>query len=294
MRAMIVYGRALDQNNKQLYLACKRLTDKPVLARIMNLSAYIGSDRSRFWHGDKELGHIDLCFLRSFGPGSFEQVTKRVSMMEHLEFSDTFVINSAQAFRRARDKYSTMCILARAGVPILPIYVTEMAHWAYRVSKGWKQVVYKPIMGSLGFGSMKFENADLAFNAYTTLERMGQPLYVQEYVEKSDQDIRAFVLGEKVIASMYRMALNKEWKTNVAQGAQPESIQLSSKLERLAVKAAKALSLLYAGVDILENGKKTMVLEVNAAPSWQGLQKATGVDVAEELVRYAVDYMKHG
>jgi len=290
---MIVYGRALDENNKQLYQACKKLIGKPILARIMDLSSYIGSDGSRFWHGDKELRHIDLCFLRSFGPGSFEQVAKRVSMMEHFELSGTLVVNSIQAYRRARDKYSSMYTLAREGLPIPPTYVTEMAHWAYRASKGFKQVVYKPIMGSLGFGSMKFDNADLAFNAYTTLERLGQPLYVQEYMEKPGRDIRAFILGERVIASILRVAPPTEWKTNVAQGAQTKPIQLPPKLERLAVNAAKSLGLLYAGVDILEDEKKVVVIEVNGSPSWQGLQNATGVNVAEELVRYVVNYLKH-
>jgi len=289
---MIVYGRALDENNKQLYQACERLVGKPILARIMDMSAYVGPDGSRFWHGDKELGHTDLCFLRSFGPGSFEQVTKRVSMMEHMEVSGTLVVNPIQAYRRARDKYSTMYTLARAGLPVPPTYVTEMAHWAYRASKGLEHVVYKPIVGSLGFGSMKFDNADLAFNAYTTLERLGQPLYVQECVEKLGRDIRAFVLGERVIASIYRVAQLREWKTNVAQGAQARPMQLSSKLEKLAVKAAKSLGLLYAGVDLLEDEEKAVVLEVNGSPSWQGLRKATGVNVAEELVKHVIDYMK--
>jgi len=259
----------------------------------MDLSAYIGPDGSRFWHGDKELGHIDLCFLRSFGSGSFEQVTKRVSMMEHLELSGTSLVNSTQAYRRAKDKYSTMYTLAKAGLPIPPTYITEMAHWAYRVSKGFKSVVYKTFMGSLGFGSMKFDNADLAFNAYTTLERLGQPLYIQEYMEKHGRDIRAFVLGERVLASIYIMARTAEWKTNVAQGAQARPLQLPPKLEKLALKAAKALGLLYAGVDILEDERKAVVLEVNGSPSWQRLQRATGVNVAEELVQYVMNFMKH-
>jgi len=289
---MIVYGRALDENNKQLYRTCKKLIGKSILARIMDLSAYVGPDGSRIWHGDKELGHMDLCFLRSFGPGSFEQVTKRVSMMEHLELSGTLMVNSTQACRRARDKYSTVCTLARAGLPIPSTYITEMAHWAYRASKGFKQVIYKPITGSLGFGSMKFDSVDLAFNAYATLERLGQPLYVQEYLEKPGRDIRAFVLGGRVIASIYRVAQPTEWKTNVAQGAQAEPIQLPPKLEKLAIEAAKVLGLLYAGVDIMEDGKKAVILEVNGSPSWQGLQKATGVNVAEELVNHVINYMK--
>jgi len=97
------------------------------------------------------------------------------------------------------------------------------------------------------------------------------------------RDVRAFVLGGKVIASIYR----------VAQGAEAKPIQLAPKLEKLAAKAAEAMGLIYAGVDIMEDEKKdAVVLEVNGSPSWQGLQKATGVNVAEELVEYVINYMK--
>jgi len=293
MKAMIVYGRGLDDNNKQLYAACKKFVGKPILARIMDLSAYIRSDRSRFWHGDKQLGHIDLCFLRSFGSGSCEQITKRISMMEHLELSGVLMVNSTYAYRKTKDKYSMTYTLARAKLPIPRTYVTETAHWAYRASGDFKQSVYKPIVGSLGFGSMKFENIDLAFNAYTTLERLGQPLYIQEYLEKPGRDIRAFVLGDQILASVYRVAQPGRWKTNVAQRAKTKPMQLSTEIQKLAVKAAKALNLLYAGVDILETGQGAVIAEVNASPSWQGVQQTTGINIAENLVQFIVDYMKH-
>jgi len=292
MKPIIVYGRALDENNKQLYAACKKLIGKTLMVRIMDMSSYIGPDGSRFWHGDKELSEIDLCFLRSFGPGSCEQVTKRISMMEHLELSGAFMVNSTYAYRKAKDKYSMMCALARAGLPIPKTYVTEMAHWAHRASQGFKRIVYKPIVGSLGLGSMKFDSPDLAFNAYKTLERWGHPLYVQEYLENPGRDIRAFVLGESVLTSIYRVAAPGEWKTNVAQGAQAKPARLSPELEQLATKAAEALDLLYAGVDLLETEQESVVIEVNGSPSWQGLQKATGVDVAERLVQFVMDQVK--
>ncbi len=292
MQAMIVYGRALDSNNKQLYAACKRFIGKTILARIMDMSAYVGSDGSRFWCEDRELTDIDLCFLRSFGPGSCEQTTKRISMMEHLEFSGTFVVNPTYAFRKAKDKYSMIYTLARAGLPIPRTYVTEMAHWAYRASQGFRQIVYKPIVGSLGFGSMKFSDLDLAFNAYKTLERWGHPMYVQEYLEKPGRDIRAFVIGENILASMYRIAPPGEWKTNVAQGGQTQPIQLSGEPQELALKATKSLDLIYAGVDILETEHGPILVEVNGSPSWQGLQMATGINVAEHLVQFIIKLMK--
>jgi len=292
MKALVVYGRALDSNIKQLYNACKEIAGKTILARIMDMSAYVGSDGSRFWHGDREITDVNLCLLRSFGSGSYEQVTKRVSMIEHLESSGTLVVNPTRAYQRAKDKYSMIFTLAGRGLLIPETYVTEMAHWAYRASRNFREIVYKPIVGSLGFGSMKFSDADMAFNAYKRLESLGHPMYLQEYLEKPGRDIRAFVVGERVLASIYRIARAGEWKTNVAQGGKAKSIKLSGELRELALRAVEALELIYAGVDILETEQGPVLLEVNASPSWQGLRKGTGVDVARQVVRYIVNLAK--
>jgi ribosomal protein S6--L-glutamate ligase len=292
MKAMIVYGRALDSNDRRLYGACKKFIEKVVLARIMDLSVHVGPCGSRFWCGDREINGVDLCFLRSFGPGSFEQTMKRSSMMEHLESIGTLMINSVSAFQKARNKYSTIFTLANAGVPVPKTYVSEMAHWIYRTSREFKQTVYKPIIGSLGFGSMKFNDPDLAFNAYKSLEQMGQPLFVQEYLEKPGRDIRAFVIGGEIVASIYRIAAPEEWRTNVAQGGRAEPIKLNEELQELALKATRILGLHYAGVDILETQQGPVLLEVNGSPSWQGLQNVTGTDIAEQLVQFSVNMMK--
>ena len=264
MHAIIVYRRAIDSNVKQLYTACKEIVGETILARIMDMSAYIGSDGSRFWHGDREIKDVNLCFLRSFGSGSYEQVTKRVSMMEHLESSGTLVVNPTHVYQKTKDKYSMISTLARAGLSIPKTYVTEMAHWAYRASRKFREVVYKPIVGSLGFGTMKLSNVDMAFNAYKRLERLGQPMYLQEYLERPGRDIRAFVIGYEVLVCIYRIARAGEWKTNVAQGGKAASVKLPEELEELALRAVEALKLIYAGVDILETEQGSLLLEVNA------------------------------
>ncbi len=292
MKAMVVYGRALDSNVKQLYTACKDIVGGTILVRIMDLSAYVDSEGSRFWHGDREITGVNLCLLRSFGRGSYEQTTKRVSMMEHLESSGTLVVNPIRAYQKTKDKYSMISTLAKAGLPIPRTYVTEIAHWAYRASQNFREIVYKPIVGSLGFGSMKFSDVDMAFNAYKRLERLGQPIYIQEYSEKPGKDIRAFVVGEEVLASIHRIARVGKWKTNVAQGGEAKSVGLSEELKELALRAVETLELIYAGVDILETERGPVLLEVNASPSWQGLQKATGVDVARQIVGYVIKLLK--
>jgi RimK family alpha-L-glutamate ligase len=259
----------------------------------MNMSASISNTGSHFWLGYREVKDIDLCFYRSFSTGSYEQIVRRFGLMQHLENMETLVINSVKALTKTRDKYSTITALADAELPVPETYVTESAHWAYRKTQRFKQIVVKPLIGSLGFGAMKFEDVDLAFNAYKTLETLGLPIYVQEYLENPRRDIRAFVIGEKVIGAIHRVAAKGNWKANIALGNKPKPLKLSRELEDLAIKAVKTLGLVYAGVDILETRDGPVMLEVNGSPSWQGLRKASGVNVAELLVKHAVGLLKH-
>ena len=291
MRAMIVYGRGVDANIRQLHHECKRQMDEVMLARIMDLSAYVGPDGNCFWHGYRQLKPIDICFLRSLGSGTHEQITRRLSLLEHMEKTGTFVVNPVHAIQTARDKYATMVALAQADILVPPSYVTEMAHWAYRKTGHLKHTVYKPITGSLGFGSMKFDDKDMAFNAYMTLERTGQPLLVQEYIGREERnepirDIRAFVVGEKVVAAMERTAQQGQWKTNIAQGAKPKAIKLTEELENLALKAAKTLGLVYAGIDILQAKEKTVILEANTTPNWQTIQAVSKQNIARQITQH--------
>jgi RimK family alpha-L-glutamate ligase len=112
-------------------------------------------------------------------------------------------------------------------------------------------------------------------------------------LDKPRRDIRVFVLGDKALASIYRISPPSKWKTNVAQGSHVKATKLSAELREVSLKAVKAIGLLYAGVDILETSSGPVILEVNGSPSWQGLQQATGINVAEHLVRFSADLMKH-
>jgi len=290
---MIVYGRGTDANIRQLYHECKQRMEEVILARIADLSAYVGPDGSRFWHGYRQLKTIDICFVRSLGSGTHEQITRRLSLLEHMEKTGTLVVNPVNAIRTARDKYATMTALAKAGLPIPATYVTEMAHWAYRKTGHIKQTVYKPLIGSLGFGSMKFDNIDLAFNIYVQLERIGQPLLIQEYIGTEGEnepisDIRAFVIGDRVVAVMERTAKKGQWKTNIAQGAKPKAIKLTNELEKLALKATQTLGLAYAGIDILKTKHETTILEANTTPNWQTIQKTTKTNIAKQITEHTI------
>jgi ribosomal protein S6--L-glutamate ligase len=146
--------------------------------------------------------------------------------------------------------------------------------------------VVKPLFGSEGRGLVRVSDPELAWRTFRTLERLNAVLYVQRYVRNPGHDVRAFVLGRRLLGAMRRYAAVGEWRTNVAVGGQPEACTLDDEAERLALRSASAIGASMAGVDLLpdlETGRWT-VLEVNAVPGWKALGAATGVDVASAIL----------
>jgi ribosomal protein S6--L-glutamate ligase len=286
MRVLVLYGKSQSANGIELSETAERLGHEVTTGSILEISSEVDSEGSRFWLGNEEITDTDVCFLRSFGPGSCEQLTRRISMVEHLEVSGIRVVNPCYPFRRARDKYATQYVLVAAGLPVATTYTTESMERAYRRSIQMGVSVYKPILGSMGKGSLKFDDPDLAYNAWKMLSRIGQPLIVQEFLPNPGRDIRVFVVGGRVIASAYKYGVPGQWKTNVAQGGRMVDEPVPGEILEIGVKAVKAIGLDYAGVDVIESDRGPVVLEVNGAPGWQALKQVTGVDVAEKIVRH--------
>ena len=286
MKTLFLYGKSQSANSVELVETAERLGHEVTTGSIMDVSSEISNEGSRFWLGQEEVTSVDVCFVRSFGPGTCEQSTRRISMVEHMELSGIRVVNPCYSFRRARDKYSTQYSLAMAGLPIANTYTTESMERAYRRSQEMGVCVYKPILSSMGKGSLKFDHPDLAYNAWKSLSRLGQPLIIQEYLENPGRDIRVFVVGDEVVGSAYKYGVPGKWKTNVAQGARMVDEPIPEEMLEMGVRAAKALGLDYAGVDIMETDRGPVVLEANGSPGWQALKKATGVDIAEKIVEY--------
>ncbi|MCW3992081.1 MAG: RimK family alpha-L-glutamate ligase [Candidatus Bathyarchaeota archaeon] len=287
MKVLILYGKSSSANSRELAETAERLGHEVVAGSILEVSSFVSSSRSMFWLKGEEITDADVCFVRSFGPGSCEQLTRRISMVEHMEVSGIRVVNPCYSFRRARDKYATQYTLAGAGLPVAETYTTEEMVRAYRWSKELGECVYKPILSSMGRGSLRFDDPDIAYNAWKMLSRLGQPIILQEYLSNPGRDIRVFVVGDEVVGSAYKYGAEGEWKTNVAQGGRMVVEPMPKEILELGVKATRAMGLDYAGVDIIEAERGPVVLEVNGAPGWQALKAATGVDVAERIIRYA-------
>jgi RimK family alpha-L-glutamate ligase len=219
--------------------------------------------------------------------GSLEQIVFRMDALHRLEKLGVQVVNSAAAIERTVDKYYTSFLLSDAGIPTPRTLVTEVFETAIEACRTIGDVVVKPLFGSEGKGMVRIRDAETAYRVLRAWELNRYIYYIQEYLPHFYQDIRAFVVGQEVVAAMRRRGTG--WKTNVSQGAEAESIELNDAIKDLAVRAARLVNLDYAGVDVLpaENGKN-YIIEINSIPGWRGLQKTTNLNIADRIIDHVL------
>jgi ribosomal protein S6--L-glutamate ligase len=276
----------------------------PVLFSLHQVTARIGdqsnqetnnkevSGFAKFSFRGKSLDDLSAAMLRTLTYGTLDQITYRISLLEHMEKHGILVVNPAYSFRRARDKYATLFYLEKHGIQVPRTVVTEGFRQALNAVRSLSDVVIKPLVGARGEGAIHTNDFDVAYRALKAAYSVGQVLYVQEFVPKPDRDIRAFVIGDEVVSAMYRIASPGSWKTNVAQSAKPVKCVLPKEMEDQAIRASKSLGLEYSGVDIMESKKGPLITEVNAAPTWHGLQSVTNFDIADRIIQYVIDKAK--
>jgi RimK family alpha-L-glutamate ligase len=203
--------------------------------------------------------------------------------LHRLEKLGVRVINSASGIERTVDKYYTSFLLADAGILTPRTLVAEDFETALAACREMGDVVIKPLFGSEGKGLARISDEETAYRVLRAWELNRYIYYIQEYLPHFQQDIRAFVVGDGVVAAMLRKGAG--WKTNFSRGAEPSPIQLSSEQEALAIRATRLLGLDYAGVDLMpaEDGR-TYVIEINSIPGWRGLQSTTSQDIARKII----------
>ena len=293
MKLAVIYeGRALDWPSYRLLKGIKERGWEGKAIPVSLISARIGG-KPTFRAGKKLLDDLDGAFLRAIGMVvTTDHLLRRLDVLEHMENDGITIMNPTKALRVARDKYLSLMTLDKAGIAVPKTVVTEDLVVAWEAIKEFKDCVIKPIIGSRGYGSIRVSDPDVAFRILRTLASFGQTLYIQEYVPKPDRDIRAFVVGEEVLVSMYRMAPPNEWRTNIAQGGRGDLCKLSSEDEKIAIGAVKALGLWYGGVDLIEGPEKLLVSEVNGSPDWRGLLEATNIDVTDRIISFITSKIK--
>jgi len=235
----------------------------------------------------------DALILRRIPGSTTERVFYRMDALHMLEEYGVYVINPALSIEKSVNKYYTSALLEKAGITSPRTVVTESFTESMRAfEKLGGDVVVKPLFGSLGAGITRLTDGDIAYRVFRALESTQSVFYVQEYIPHGNKDIRAFVIGGEVVASMKRVGAG--WKTNISSGAAPEPYELSDEEVETSLKAAETLGLEYTGVDLMRSDidGTLYTLEVNSTPGWKGLQKVTRVDIAERLVEYVFEQFR--
>lgn len=198
------------------------------------------------------------------------------------------MINSSAAIMAARDKLLAHQMFAEAGIPfprtVLARQPSDVAKMVRLV--GGPRVILKLMSGTHGKGVMLGRDLDEIQASLETVWALNETLLIQEYVECAGKDIRVIVVGGRILGAMQRTAKLGSFRANVHQGAQVEPYPLDEELEWLSLRATEVLGLDVSGVDVVRGERGYSVIEVNSAPGFQGFEKATGVNVASEIIRY--------
>ncbi|MBS7632146.1 RimK family alpha-L-glutamate ligase [Candidatus Bathyarchaeota archaeon] len=237
------------------------------------------------------LDRLDAVIVRPIGRGSLEEIVFRMDMLYKLQRLGLYVLNPPEAIEHCVDKYDILAILEENGIPVPRTAATERVDRALEAfDELGGDIVVKPIFGSRGMGATRVNDREVALTIFKAITFHHGVIYIQEFLPHGVSDIRVFVLGNRAIAAMRRVA--DSWKTNYSQGARPEPLKLNRKLEEMAVKSAGIVGCKMAGVDIIETSKGSFVVEVNSQPGWKGLQTVTKANIADEIVDYVLTELK--
>ncbi len=259
----------------------KYFTEVDVL-NLKNIEVTLGKESGIFYEG-KPLAHYDCVYVK----GSFRFANLLRSIAALLEGKVPYMPLPASSFTTIHNKLLTHLILQQYNIPMPKTYVSSTTEAARDLLK---RVSYPIVMkfpeGTQGKGVMFAESFSSASSLLDALGALNQPFIIQEYVETSGTDIRALVVGDKVVAAMRRRAQREEKRSNIHAGGIGEEIQLSREVTNLALDTARALGVDICGVDILESALGPKVIEANISPGLQGLSKVTPVDIADEIAHF--------
>lgn len=207
--------------------------------------------------------------------------------LRHLQSKGCYCLNSPNAFELARDKWKSLQVLVEQdiAVPASAFQGSELPSHVGVKNMG-APLILKTLIGSQGTGVMLAENAQSAVSLLEIFKQTQVPVLLQEFIQEAgNADIRCFVVGGKVIATMQRQGQKGEFRANCHLGGKTSKLQLSEEEEAIALRATAAIGLDVAGVDLIRSKKGLLVLEVNASPGLEMIEKTSGVDVASAMIQ---------
>lgn len=211
------------------------------------------------------------------------------AVVRQFEMMKVFSAVNSLAITRSRDKLRSLQILSRSGVGLPKTAFTNYSKDDNKVLNlmGEAPVIIKLLEGTQGMGVILAETNKAAKSVVQAFDSMKTRVIMQEFIEEAGgADIRAFIVDGKVVGAMKRQGKEGEFRSNLHQGGTSKVIKLSRKEKSTALEAAKSMGLAVAGVDMLQSSKGPLVLEVNSSPGLEGIEKATGVNIAGNIIEY--------
>ncbi len=290
-------GLVILSRNERLYStrrlveAASALGHAPRVLDTLRCNMVVGRDRPRILYRGEEVLATDVHVVL---PRIGASITGYgLAVVNQFDLMGVPVLNNAIPIARSRDKLRALQLLSRFGIDIPR---TVMCRYREEVLQAVEMVgglpcIIKLIQGTQGVGVMIANTIPEVEGMLDTLWRLGQEILLQELVaESKGKDVRALVVGDRVVAAMRRTARAGEFRSNIHRGGVAEAVALDREYAETAVKAARVMGLEVAGVDMLEARTGPKIMEVNSSPGFEGLEAATGQDVATAYVAHAVEY----
>jgi ribosomal protein S6--L-glutamate ligase len=243
--------------------------------------------------GGKTLAPPDAALPRIGTAG----IAYSVAVVRHLDLMGVPLVNNHGPIARAKNKLGCLQLLASKGIPVPDTLISRYPRDLDKLMKlvGGPPLIMKLLRGTQGTGVIFAESRASVESMLETIWSLGEDIMLQRFIAESrGRDLRALVVDGKVRAAMRRVGREGEFRSNIHRGGVGEKAVLSAAYQKLAVKAAAAVGLNLAGVDILESAGGPMVVEVNASPGFEGLEEATGENVARMFIQSAVRARRRG
>lgn len=254
----------------------------------MNVAA---SNPKVHYRGGEPLSLFDAVIPRIGASNTFYGT----AVLRHMETMGMYALNESIAIARSRDKFRSLQLLARKGIPMpltsfaqSPDNTEDLIHMV-----GGPPLVIKLLEGTQGKGVILADSHQSAVSIINAFKGVDVNILVQEFIAESHgMDVRCLVVGEKVVAAIKRQAKEGDFRANVHQGGKAMNVKLSSQERAIAIAAAKTMGLKVAGVDLVRSNHGPLVLEINSSPGLEAAEKTTQIDIAGEIIHFIEKHAK--
>jgi len=286
MKIILLASNPKLYSNQRIIEAAQKAGHEIEFANVGGCYIKVASNSSEIFYCEgKKMEKID-CVIPRIKPS---MTFYSAAIVRQFELLSVRCLNGSDAITKSRDKLHTLQILSQHG---LGVPTTSFANSSYATKDliklvGSAPLVIKLLEGTKGVGVVLSETNKAAESVINAFRSLKADILVQHYIKESKgQDIRCYVIGDQVVASMERIAQEGEFRANMHLGATARAVEITPEERELAIKAAKIIGLEIAGVDMVRSSSGPKILEINSSPGLEGIEGATGIDIAGKMIEY--------